>query len=625
MKINIAASLLCIAFAATAVSAEEGVFLSLTRKARSISEMPTNVSVITAAEVAEKKAANAGELLKSEAGLTLGQYGTSYGGQTNVMLRGSSPEEVLVLIDGRRTNDPSMGLVNLGSIPAGNIEKIEIIRGGASAVYGTSAFGGIINIITKKPKDDATSAELGFTGGSFNTQGYKLNLNAKKGPLSGFASAGKSISDGWRDNSKFDGKDFFGRLNYEAGEYGNYDLSASLVSADYGVSGLGATLDKYDGTAEKAASSDAKQKDTKTYCRIVQELPAGENQFNNSVYVSQTDTNYEFPSNFQNDDYKTLVFGAESRYSMESGLTLGAEWWEEKYRNFDKMNSFDKIDRSRITTALYAQQELSAGAFAFIPSARCDSNSVFGSIVSPRVTVTWQASAPLKVSANTARAWRAPTFNELYWARESFAYKGVNYVTEGNSTLVPEEGITSDIGAEYTGKSFKAGMTAFLTDSRNLISWNSTFDAATNTSLYKTENINASRQTGAELTFSNKIASGLYQSVNYTYLWAEDTQNKRLLNYRPRNAANYTVTYLTAFDMKIDLTAQYTGEQETWEMSYPVLPEFTLLNLGISQKIRDTEIWARANNLTDKKYQTRNKYPLPGFNFSAGVTVKFWS
>ncbi|MFH1367805.1 MAG: TonB-dependent receptor [Elusimicrobiota bacterium] len=624
MKIKHIALFVCAVFASTLVSAQDDVFLSLTRKAKDIKEMPTNVTVIGETEIAAKKAENAGEIIKNTVGLTSGQYGPSFGGQFDVMLRGSSPEEVLVLIDGRRINNPSMGLVNMGLIPAENIEKIEIIRGGASAIYGTNAFGGTINIITKKPKDDAPSAELGFNAGNFNTQGYRLNLNAKKGALSGFASAGKSLSDGWRDNSKFDGRNFSGRLGYEAGAAGNFDLSASIEASDYGTPGPGATLDKYDGTVEKESSSDGIYKDFKNYYRLEQSLALGENLIKNSVYSSLSDSNYSEALNFKDNDYKNFVFGAESQFIHEIGFTAGAEWWEESYKNGDNIMDTTLVDKSRVNAACYIQQELKAGNFAFIPSARYDSNSVFGSVFSPRTTITWQASDALKLSANSAKAWRAPTFNELYWVRESFVWSGVTYITEGTPDLVPEEGITSDLGAEYTFSACKAGLTAFLTDSRNLISWDSTFDAATNTSFYKTANINKAKQTGAEFTFDHKLASGLYHSVNYMYLWAQDTVKEEMLIYRPRNTANYKITCLTPFDTRFDVSAQYVSEQETGE-TYAFLPEYTLVNFGVSQKIRDTELWLKANNVTDKKYQTRNKYPLPGINFNAGVTVKFWN
>lgn len=607
----------------SAVFAQEEMFLSLTRKAAILSDMPTNVSVITASEIKQKRATNAGEILKEQAGLISGQYGT-YGANNNLMLRGSSPEQVLILVDGRRINDPSMGLVNVSAIPANNIEKIEIIRGGASAIYGTGAFGGIINIITKQPKEDTPSIELGVSGGSFNTQAYQLNMSAKKGPISATAAAGKSLSNGYRQNSKFDSQNFFARFGYDAGTAGSFDLSSSFYTADFGVPGVGITLDKYDGELERTASSpDVKQKDTKSYWRLEHTIPISDNTLKSSVYASDNLTNYNYPSNFQNDDYKTVVFGGDAQFYHRIGTTFGAEWWQEMYKSYDNMFSNTKIDKNRIIAAAFLQQELKLNDFTFIPSARYDNNSIFGGIFSPRITVTYRASDALKFSANSAKAWRAPTFNELYWQRESFTYQGTTYITEGNTNLVPEEGITSDIGAEYTAKDYKTSLTAFVNTSDKLISWVSSFDQATNTSLYKTQNINKSRQAGAEFTFNHKLASGLYHSVNYTYLWAEDTESHTLLTYRPRNTANYKVTYLTALNTRFDVSAQYSGDQQTGSTP-SALPEFTLVNVGVSQVIKDSELWVKANNVTDKKYQTRNKYPLPGINYMAGVTVKFW-
>ncbi|MHB9155461.1 MAG: TonB-dependent receptor, partial [Endomicrobiales bacterium] len=182
MKLSSAVFMLLLGvFISPSVSAGQTapVFLSLTRKAESLSNMPTNVSIITSTEIIDKKATSVAALLYDELGLTMSRTGTP-GATANLMIRGSSPEEVLVLIDGRRINDPAMGLVDFNAIPTDAIERIEIIRGAASAIYGTAAFGGVVNLITRKAGENAPLLNLGASGGSFNAQNYLLNFSVQR-------------------------------------------------------------------------------------------------------------------------------------------------------------------------------------------------------------------------------------------------------------------------------------------------------------------------------------------------------------------------------------------------------------------------------------------------------------
>lgn len=604
------------------------IFLSLTRKAEFFRDMPTNTSVITSAEIMENDPCNLGEILKNEVGLINGQYGT-LGASTNIMLRGSSPEQVLVLIDGRRINDPAMGLVDLGSIPVENIERIEIIRGGASAIYGTTAFGGVVNIITKKPESGPSAAEIGFSGHSFNTKAFRLNFGTKQEKNSGLFTASRTVSDGWRKNSDYDTNNFFARLGFDDKILGQFDFSGSFFRSIAGVPGLGVSLDKYDGKAELEASTpDASQSENRVYSRLEHSKSWNENSLKTVIYASSDNTDYKVPSWTKNDEYKSFVFGSELQFSTTLGTTFGAEWWQEMYKQFDYNANIDKIDRSRSTSALYVQHELKLNKFVLLPSMRFDDNSGFGSVFSPRVTVTYMASNTLKFSANSGKAWRAPTFNELYWPQDSSFFWGTTYLTIGNPTLKPEEGIASDAGVEYTQPNNKTRLTFFLTESENLISWQEKADIPANTVTTSPENIGKSRQQGIEFEFSQKILQGLYHQLNYTYLNAEDTQNSKTLIYRPSNTINYGVSYLFAWNMKLSTNLQYVGSQQTGDTFPPIvseLPEYALWGIKITQKLADAEFWIKIDNVTDKRYQTRHEFPLPGRTFSGGINIRFWS
>ena len=140
--------LACLIFAANIVCAQE-VFLTLTRYDEQMDKMPTNVSVISSEDIEQKRAETLGDILQNETGINIREYGSS-GALTSVSIRGASSKQTLVLIDGRRINDAGLGDADFSAIAASNIERVEIIRGAGAAVYGTSGFGGVINVITKK-------------------------------------------------------------------------------------------------------------------------------------------------------------------------------------------------------------------------------------------------------------------------------------------------------------------------------------------------------------------------------------------------------------------------------------------------------------------------------------------
>jgi outer membrane cobalamin receptor len=260
----------------------------------------------------------------------------------------------------------------------------------------------------------------------------------------------------------------------------------------------------------------------------------------------------------------------------------------------------------RQNLALYFQKKFTENNISILPSCRLD-ESPSGPIFTPRVTLVYEISDDLKFSANTGKAWRAPTFNELYYPADNWGMKG-------NQNLKPEYGIVSDVGIQYKITSIVLSATAFLTDTKDLILWGQSAP----------ENIGKSRQSGLELELKHKISSGFYHHLNYTYLMAENLETHAMLPYKPQNTLNYDISYFLLSNTELNLNACYISEQfvSAYDSSQK-LPPYTLLNVGISQKINDVEIWAKINNITDKKYQIRYSYPLPGINFVCGINIKF--
>ncbi|MBN1622072.1 MAG: TonB-dependent receptor [Endomicrobiales bacterium] len=592
---------------------EDEVFLSLTKRAESLKDLPTNVSIVTKEQIEQLNEYELGKILEQEAGLNPSERGTA-GSSSSLMIRGSTAEQVLVLVDGIRVNDLSLGQANLASIPIDNIERIEIIRGSASAIYGASAFGGVVNIITKKAKEGMPVTNLGIYYGAFGTQQQKLDFSRKIKQTSIVLTGAKSYAEGWRENSEYEKLDIFGRLGYETRQFGIFDLSASYLDSDAGVPGSGPTLDNYDGVAEKQASTpNANQTEINKNVNLNHEYIWQDKTIKTTLYNTLNERRYtDNPSSFPSDSiYDSRIKGMELQVDVLQQLIVGAELWKEEFTSTDKLTETSIIVKSRTNSAGYIQYKYMYEKFKVIPSLRFDNNSVFGSVFAPRLSVIYKANDNIKLSVNSGKTWRAPTFNELYYN---------DMWNASDPKLKPEEGISSDIGIEYRQNKLKSGITLFLTESTNLISW--PYDSTT--MKYTAKSIGKSRQSGAEFSLKHKIISGLIHTLNYTYLWAVDTENNRVLNYRPYNTVNYTVTYMPFVTTRLNAAAKYVSQQDTWNSVTPQLPEYTVVDLSVSQKLGpSTELWVKANNVLDEKYQTRLGYPLPGVFYSFGANIRF--
>ncbi|MDR1695687.1 MAG: TonB-dependent receptor plug domain-containing protein, partial [Endomicrobium sp.] len=165
---KIISALLFVVFAANAAFAQD-MFLSLTKTQENIDELPTNVTVITQEDIENKHVGTLGELLENETGIFYKTNGTT-GDMPTVFMRGAAKSaRTLVLIDGRRANTGGDGGANFMAIPAAAIERVEIIRGAGSVIYGSGAFGGVINVITKTAKEDVPGAAFGASYGADQT------------------------------------------------------------------------------------------------------------------------------------------------------------------------------------------------------------------------------------------------------------------------------------------------------------------------------------------------------------------------------------------------------------------------------------------------------------------------
>jgi iron complex outermembrane receptor protein len=216
----------------------EEVVVTATRDVEEVRKIPANVTVITRKEIERSNAQVVVDVLRDEVGVVVRDF---YGnGKTaSVDVRGfgeTAPLNTLVLVDGRRVNEIDLSGTDWTQIPLDQIERIEIVRGSGSVLYGDNAVGGVINIITKRP-ERAFSAQAGIALGSYHFNKENGSVGGKWGPWGAILNFGYNATEGYRDNGWFRAKDIGGKITYDANENITLSLDGSFHRDDQGLPG----------------------------------------------------------------------------------------------------------------------------------------------------------------------------------------------------------------------------------------------------------------------------------------------------------------------------------------------------------------------------------------------------
>ena len=594
---------------------EEVLFLSLTKTAEPLRDLTTNLTVITEEEIKEKSAKNLGEIIEGELGISYKNNGPL--GQTqSVFMRGASSAQTLVLIDGRRVNDVALGTADFTAIPANMIERVEIIRGSGAAVYGTGAFGGVINVITKKATPLTPNVNPYFSYGTFNTINAGITGAYANDVVSILIAPSMLSSDGYRKNSFYYSKNIFGKIGINLTENSEIVLSGQAYNADIGNPG-----------SLSYPSETAKQFEDNNYLKLdyntkIEDFKIQVSGYNANYTRKAGDMFDAWGAYF--DKYNTVNTGVKGSVNYRDSITLGVEWDKSEFKQKNLITEIEDVNKNRETLSGYIQAFLtfdSVEKLTIIPTLRGDKSNDFGEIVTPAVSAIYKLNDNMKISGNASKVWNAPTFNQLYYPANSWGY-------EGNPNLKPEKGFSYDLGFEYTGTKAAFAITGFYIDSQDLINWE--FDPNT----YRTTpvNIDKAKQYGCEIGFSYDMSKEISYKINYTYTRAENVETKQTLTYVPMHKFNYVLTLKpTSLEgLKLTFDAGYTATTayQVKSASNPenlYLEDYLLLNIRADYQImKYVSLWAKIDNLTNNEtYQLSYDYPMTGVTGTAGIDIKF--
>ena len=580
----------------------EKIVVTPSRSQEAYSESGRKVDMISSRDISYLNPKDISEAIEDIPSVTISDYG-SLGAKKIISIRGSTEKQVLVLIDGRLVNSPRSGDIDLSTIPLDNVERIEVLRGPASSLYGSSAMGGVVNIITKEPPRKGQKTEFMSSIGTFRTYQELFSHGARFKKFGYQLNTSYQSSEGYRDNSEFIAKDASSKLTYEFNQGNKLTLNEGFYKDSLGAPGTITSPDLND-----------KQIDRKNFIDVNWDVVPWEDEdiaFSTRVYQNYDRMEFiETPEPLDKSTHITKARGINLKYNQGISdvyrMIYGFDWTE------NLNNSSKTAKHQYIVRAGYLENQIDLLESLKVDfGARLDDYSNFGTEISPSVNLQYRLKG-IKFHSLIARSFRAPTFNDLYWP--------LSAGSQGNPSLQPEKGITEEFGIEKSfSKSLKIGITYFRSDYDNLIKWQKDAD-----DIYRPKNINSAIIDGIEQEFKIEPFDALNIGIGYTYLRAKDKVTHKYLTYQPKHHANFSIKYKGPAGFNLGLEGQFVDRAFDNATNTIYVKRYYVLDTRLSKDVnKNLNIFFNIDNLLNKKYENRRGYPMPGFSLTSGMKLKF--
>jgi vitamin B12 transporter len=599
----LALSLPTTALAQTHAADLDEITVTGTRTAVTVDASLSAVEVIDRAAIEQSQAQSLPELLRGRAGINLSNQGGA-GKLTTLFLRGSESDHVLVLIDGVRIGSSTSGLVSFQDLPLAMVYRIEIVRGPRSSLYGSDAIGGVIQIFTRRDRGAATP-HAAFTAGSRGLRGASAGIGG--GGTHGWygIDAAYQRTDGINacnvaTPTPFSGGCFIGAAQPDHDGYRNRSLSLrGGVDATDALSVEGHALrveghNDYDGdfvdssdVVQQVIGGSAKWRAADAFKL---QLTAGRNTDASDNFLGAT------PNGFFSTHRDSATLQGDVTLAPHHLLTLGLDWLRD---SVDSDTPYD--EHARGNRAAFAQYQGNFGAHDLQASLRRDDNDQFGRHTTGSAAWGRDFGARWRVTAGYGTAFKAPTFNELY------------YPFFGNAALRPESSRSWEAGIAYRAQRFHWRLDGFSTQVDDLIA----YDA----SIFLPNNIDRARLRGAEVGFGSVLA-GWDLDASASWLDPRNRSGTDTGNLLPRRARQ-----TARLDLDRDLGKFHFGVTGIVEgarfddiANTRRLGGYATLDLRAEYALAlDWSVQARVANVFDRDYQTAAFYNQPGREVSVSL------
>lgn len=589
------------------------------------------VQVIDKKAIEGISAHSVNDLLKMVAGVDVRQRG-GFGVQTDIGVNGGTEDQLTVLLNGINISNPHTGHLTMDlPVSVDDIERIEVIEGGASRVYGSQAFAGAVNIVTRKEGKSMLGAHV--NGGSYGTVGANANVNVVSGQFINRVSGGYSRSDGGTYN------DDFNKANgYWNGSYHSDHFKATMQA--------GASTMNYGANTFYGTGSTSQYEEDRRYLVAATAEYTGKVNIPAQVYWNRSLDHYVWwrdrPEDYQN-FHQTNVYGAnigantswalgksaigiELRRENILSTRLGKELGEDEQHKYKVPghDAYYKYKDGRTNLGIYAEHNFIIDNVTLSIGILANHNtSVEGGMkLYPGVDLSWRL-GEIKLFASFNQSLRTPTYTDLY-------YNGPGLL--GNSQLKPEKSTDWHLGASYTGRAVSAQAKAFYRKGTDMIDWVK-YEGA---QIYTTANSdidNIGAEALVNLNLSNiwdkqDILKNL--TIGYCYNYKHRVNEEQAASYASRMTfLRHKLTASLSHNIISHLSAQWdfilknregefdnvmTGKTQSYGT-------FGTLDLKLMWQQPHYTLYVQGNNITCHKYYDLANIQQPGFWFMGGVKM----
>lgn len=613
------------------------IVVTATASERNQADAPASVTVIDGETLRRQPMLDVADAVRSSVGVGLESTGL---GRRGISIRGMSSEHTLMLVDGQRISASTSAIAHsdyeLGWVPAAAIERVEVVRGPMSSLYGSDALGGVVNVVTRAATDVWEGSLSSYTvvnahglGGNQLKNGFylggplvpgRLGLNAwgELGRRHALRDAGNTALTAQDERRGATGHlgltwtpdtrqriDMSVDAGYEEREGIRGGTSGAIYSSEDDVQRRRYAL-SHTGNWDWGDSQIRLYRSTldRENLRSDGDTQSGPNRFTDTVL----------------DGRATFAVGAAHT------LTLGGETRRESLED-PSVNRKGKTAQTHY--ALFAQDEIRLNEqWELVLGSRFDQHEDFGSQVSPRAYLLFHPSQALTFKAGVGRGFKAPTLKQLSPEYESRAAMGGRGIIRGNPNLQPETNQSFELGMEFNQRPWSASATLFHNDVKNLI------DTVRQPTCFERgkvcleyENVAKVRMQGLELGAGLDLSSQWRLNANYTYLDAHDRSSGERLAERSRHRANATLEWAAMEYLTTRLRAEYIGAQYR-SATESDRPGYALLHWYVDYDLNNTvSVHAGIENLTDKRLANDDASIYSdadeGRRYFVGLTARF--
>ncbi len=516
-------------------------------------------------------------------------FGVAQGGSGAVSIRGisgSPNNKTLILIDGHPQYQGIFGHPLPDAYVASDVEKVEIIRGPASILYGSNAMSGVINIITKQQIKNGLNANVGASYGSYNTQKYNGTIGYKKNKFSVFASINHDRTDGIRANTDFEITNGYTKIDYEINN--NYKLTGDFNFAKFNANDNGSVYEiptpfNIDILRGKTALSlENNHKKIQGAIKLYHNF--GEHNLSNGWHSTDNNSGAMFYQTLSFFDGNKITAGIDTKFFGGKG---------NKGKSADSLILINEIaGYTYVQQDFFKKLSLSAGL-------RIENNSMSGNELIPMAGINFLPSNKTTLKASVSKGYRNPTIMEMF-------------LFAPNPNLKPERLWNYEIGwlQQFFETKLSTEIIVFMAQAKNIIQITGQYPNV------KRENVGKFTNKGIEFSTNYKPFKNLFLHLNYTYI-----NLSKILIAAPEHQLNFNANYSYKI-INANFSIQHINNLYT-SVNPQKQQTYTLLNVRISAKIlKHITIFVAGNNLLNQNYEINYGYPMPEINYSTGINIQ---